>query len=413
MAAGATALVALAAAIAYVFAPKPVAVDVATVARGALRVTVDEEGKTRIRERYVVAAPLSGRTQRCELHAGDPVKAGDTVVARLDPTDPALLDPRELAQAQARAKAAEAANELAVPRVERAKTAWDYARSELARSQKLFQQQTVSRAELDAAEQQERLAAKDVAAAEFSARIATFELELAQAALLCATPGADPHLSSGADTPADLGIEPAEPSSGFRIRSPIDGRVLRVFQESSTVVAAGAPLLELGDPSDLEVEIEMLSTDAVKVRPGAEVLLDRWGGSSPLHARVRLIEPAAFTKVSALGVEEQRTLVLASFTDPTEQRAALGDAFRVETHVVVWEGESVLLVPVGALFRGGGEAAPWMVFVVEGGRARSREVQIGQRNDRAAEVRGGVKEGERVVVYPSDRVSEGARVVAR
>jgi HlyD family secretion protein len=390
----ALALAALAAAVVYVVVPAPVAVDVESIRSGPLRVTVDEEGRTRIRERYDVSAPLSGRVARCELHAGDAVLAGRSVVATLEPTDPRLLDPREVAEARAREKAAEATRELAGPALERARAAWDFAKTELARDRRLFDEQTLSRRELDASEQRELLAAQDFAAAQFSEQIANWELELARAALLRATPDAD----AGAE--------------GWRLSivAPIDGRVLRVFQESATIVAAGAKLIELGDPGDLEVEIEMLSTDAVKVRPGAEVLLDRWGGSEPLHARVRLIEPAAFTKISALGVEEQRTLVLADFVGPPAGRAALGDAYRVEAHVVVWEATSVLLVPVSALFR---QAGAWSVFVAADGRARLRKVEIGQRGAREAEVLAGLAEGERVVAWPSDRVAEGVRVRAR
>jgi HlyD family secretion protein len=391
---GGLALAALAAAVAYVAVPAPIGVDVETVRRGPLRVTVDEEGRTRIRERYVVSAPLSGRSARCELHPGDVVVAGRSVVATLEPTDPSLLDPRELAEARAREKAAEATKELAGPALERARAAWEFAKTELARDRHLFEQQTLSRRELDESEQRELLAAQDFAAAQFSAQIASWELELARAALLRSRPDADAS------------------AEGWRlpIVAPIDGRVLRVFQESATIVGAGARLVELGDPADLEVEIEMLSTDAVKIRPGAEVLLDRWGGSEPLHARVRLVEPAAFTKISALGVEEQRTIVVADFVGPPADRAALGDAFRVEAHVVVWEESSVLLVPTSALFRQAGE---WSTFVDEDGRARRRKVEVGARGARAAEVVAGLAEGERVIAYPSDRIGEGVRVRAR
>ncbi|MCH5375355.1 MAG: HlyD family efflux transporter periplasmic adaptor subunit, partial [Planctomycetes bacterium] len=276
------------------FWPQPLAVELATIGRGPLRVTVDEDGKTRIRERYVVSTPLAGRLLRIDLDAGDPVLSGTTRLATIEPSDPEILDARELAQAEAKVEAAEAALARVEPTVERAKAQWEYAENELARMRKLAAKSNVSDQELDQAEMLERTSQQDLRSARFAQDVAKFELEMAKAALIRARPAesspADPH--------------------GFEIYSPITGRVLRLLQESETVVPAGAPLLELGDPSDLEVEVDVLSTDAVKIARGTKALLEQWGGDRPLEATVRLVEPAAFTKISALGVEEQRVNVI-------------------------------------------------------------------------------------------------------
>jgi HlyD family secretion protein len=378
----------LAGGLAYAFRPQPVGVDVARVARGTLRVTVEAEGKTRLKDRYVVSAPLAGRLLRVELKAGDAVEAGRTLLAAIEPADPELLDPRARAEAEARVKAAEAAQARAGPLLGHARTAAEYARTELERAQRLYAASTVSHQDLDNAEQRERLTADELKSAEFAAQIAAFELEQARAALLG-------------------GPASGSASARFELGSPITGRVLRVFQESSTVVPAGARLLELGDPANLEVEVEVLSGDAVKIPTGAKVFLEHWGGEAPLPARVRMVEPSAFTKISALGVEEQRVYVIADFTGPPAARRAVGDGFRVEARIVVAEGENILKVPTGALFREGGD---WAVFVAQGGRAVLQKIQIDRRNDLEAEVLSGLDEGATVIIHPSDRVSDGVRV---
>lgn len=384
----------LAAALVYAFLPRAVPVDVATVTRGPLQVTVNDDGRTRIRERYVVSAPLAGRLRRVELHAGDTVEHGKTLLATLEPTDPELLDPRARAQAEARVKAAETTRKHAEPLLERARTAGEFARTELDRAKNLFAEKTLSHQELDSAEQKERTAAEEFKAAQFSLQIADYELEQARAALLRTHPG-------GSASPDNW---------QFPIVSPIDGRVLRVFQESSGVVPAGARLLELGDPAELEVEIDVLSTDAVRIKRGTKVFLEHWGGDTPLLGRVRVVEPSGFLKISALGVEEQRVNVIVDFTDPPAKRSTLGDAFRVEARIVIWEGTDVLKLPVGALFREGDD---WAVFVVERGRARLQRVRIRQRNDLEAELVEGVTAGATVIVHPSDRVLDGAAVQQR
>jgi HlyD family secretion protein len=358
-----------------------------------LQVTVNEDGRTRIKERYVVSTPLGGRLLRVELKAGDVVEAGKTLLTAIEPTEPELLDPRTRAQAEARVKAAEAARMQAVPLLER--RARPRVRADRpGTAGRLYEEKTLSHQDLDNAEQKERTTAADLKSAQFAVQIADYELELAKAALLRTN-----HGNSGASD-----------SWHFPILSPISGRVLRVFQESSAVVPAGARLLELGDPADLEVEIDVLSADAVKVKPGAKVFLEHWGGDAPLLGRVRLVEPSGFLKISALGVEEQRVNVIVDFTDPLEKRPTLGDAFRVEGRIVVWENDDVIRLPVGALFREGDD---WAVFVVAGRRAKLQRVKIGQRNDLEADVTSGLAAGARVIVHPSDRVRDAIVVKPR
>jgi HlyD family secretion protein len=381
-------------AIVYSFRPQPVGVDLARVARGALRVTVDEDGRTRIKERYVVSAPLAGQLLRIGLDPGDSVGAGKTVLAVLEPIDPALLDARARAEAEARVKASEAALKRADANLDRARAADELARSEHARARRLARSGSVSQQELDDAAFRERAAAEELRAAQLGVQIARFELELAQAALL----------RTRANSPGDLETWRVE------VRSPIDGRVLRVLQESSAVVTPGTRLLELGDPTDLEIEIDVLSQDAVQIRPGAKVLLEHWGGEQPLVARVRLVEPAAFTKISALGVEEQRVWVVADFVDPPEKRKTLGDGYRVEARVVVWEGSDILQVPAAATFRQG---EGWAVFVVADSTAVLRPVRLGRSNGLEVEVVEGLEENDTVIVHPSDKIKDGTAIVPR
>jgi HlyD family secretion protein len=377
------------------FWPRPVEADLADVTRGPMRVTVDEEGKTRIRERYVVSAPLAGSLLRVQLKAGSPVTAYKTVLAVLEPGDPALLNAREKSEAEARVKAAEAAKQQAEARVEGARKEYDLAAGNLARVRQTHGSGAASAEELHTAEVREQVRAEEVRAAQFAARVAAFELELAKAALIRSDPKS---------------LLPPE-DSRLEIRAPVDGKVLRVFQESAAVVTPGTKILELGDPADLEMVIEVLSADAVRISPGNRVVVERWGGDAPLNGRVRLVEPAAFLKVSALGVEEQRVNVIADFADPVEKRQTLGDAYRVEARIVVWEADDVVKVPAGALFRGPGGG--WAVFAVRDGRARLTPIEVGHTNGVEAEVRAGLAVGDRVVLHPSDRVKDGGRVGSR
>ncbi len=378
----------------WAFVPSAVEVDLARVERGDLSVTVDHEGKTRIRERYVVSSPLAGRLLRIELHSGDSLRARKTLLAAIEPSEPALLDARALAEAEARVKGAEAARERAVPQLRSTQASYELAEINLGRIRKLYERGSATHQELDDAEHRLRVAHEDARAAQFAARIADFELELARAALVRTRPA-----SAG------------EPDAGrFEIRAPVDGRVLRVFQESELVVSAGTRLLEVGDSTDLEVEVDVLSEDAVKVRPGAEVILEHWGGDAPLRGRVRIVEPSAFTKTSALGVDEQRVNVLIDIIDPPARRPTLGDAFRVEARIVIWEGKDVRKIPAGALFR---VAGGWAVFLFERGKARLRLLRIGHDNGLETEVLDGLREGDRVILHPSDRIKDGLSVVGR
>ncbi len=390
-----TATVLMAAALVWAFRPQPVDVDVVVIQRGPMMVTVDHEGRTRVKDRFVISAPLSGRLQRAVLKPGDPVVAGETAVALIEPTDPELLNPRALAQAEARVKAAQAALQQAEPNVQRMRSAWDLAKIELDRTSGLVPSGGAPRSQLDEATHREQAAREELHAAEFAKKVAEFELELAKAALLYSKPGDDL-------TGIDQGPRMA-------IRSPITGRVFRVIQESSKVVTPGEPLIELADPANIEIEVDVLSTDAVKIHPGTRMIVDHWGGDSILEARVRMVEPSAFTKVSALGIEEQRVNVIADFVDPPEKRSTLGDGYRIEARLVVWESDDVLLVPAGALFR---EAGEWSVFALRNGKAELAQVKLGHRNDLHAEILGGLNAGDTVVVYPSDKVADGMRVKA-
>jgi HlyD family secretion protein len=381
------------AALAYAFMPQPIAVDVAMVSRGPLQVTVEEDGKTRIKERYVISAPLSGNMRRIELHEGDSVARGETLIVTIEPHHPDLLDAREIAEREAKVKSAEAALRLEASAREKAKAALDFAEAELGRVQQAYQRNSASRYELDDANLLYRTGAEEYRGAAVSGEIAQFELDLARAALIRTRPGEE----NTADT------------WEVEIRSPIDGRVLRVFQESAAMVTAGTQLVEVGDPADLELEIDVLSQDAVGIRPGAMVIVDDWGGDAPLLGTVRVVEPSGFTKISALGVEEQRVNVIADLNESPTQRAALGDGYRVEARIVVWEGRDVLKVPVSALFRRQGE---WAVFRVDGRRAVLQAVEIGRQGNLEAAVLGGLNGGDRVIVYPSDKIRDGGAVVS-
>ncbi len=375
---------AAAAAIVIAWMPRPIPVETAPVSRGMLRVTVDEDGQARVRDRYVVSAPLAGSLGRIALDPGDPVTRGE-VVARIAPTVSALLDPRARATAEARLAQTLAAAKQARAQVERAEAAYDESAAESARQEKLYRAGAGTRQAFEQAQLGERRAAHELEAQRFATRVSDYEVEMARAAL--------------ARLPGGRG------GGQLDVPSPIDGRVLKVQHKSEGVVPAGAQLLEVGDPAALEVVVDILTSDAPRVRAGAPVLLDRWGGP-PLPARVRRVEPSAFTRVSALGVEEQRVNVVVDLAGPRGEQAGLGDGWRVEAHIVVWEGEAVK-VPASALFRRDGG---WALFRVDGGRARLTAVEIGERTAREAEVVRGVSVGQRVIVNPSDRVVDGARV---
>lgn len=373
------------------FWPKPIAVEVAKASRGPLHVSVDDEGQTRVKNRYVVASPVAGQLRRIGFKPGGAVEAGNTVLATLETAGADLLDARSVAQAEARISSAQANRDRAAAVLARARANATLARSELERAKRLFERGGVSKQEIDQTSMRDTAASEEERAASFAVQVAAHEEEQARAFLLRG------RLNS------DGGIEP------LKIISPVSGKVLRVFQESERLVPAGFPLLEVGDPADLEIRIEVLSRDGVAIPPGATVWLRQWGGSQPLRARVRLVEPSAFTKISALGVEEQRVYVIADMIDPVEKRPTLGDAYRVEASVVLWESEDVLQVPAGALFQRGDE---WKLYAIQDGRARERAVTVGHSNGLQTEITGGLDPGTPVIVYPGDRVEPGGRVTA-
>ncbi|MCA8989624.1 MAG: HlyD family efflux transporter periplasmic adaptor subunit, partial [Planctomycetaceae bacterium] len=301
----------------YGFWPIPVKVNTVSVEKKSFPITVNDDGKTRIREKYIVSAPVSGKLFRIELDEGDLVEQGTTVLAQIEPSDPALLDARAEAEAEARVRAAKAAVQLADASLQHAKHAYDLAEKEYGRAQNLLEKNAITTSELDQTEHQEAMAMADLRSAEFSVAVARFEQEQAEAALIRTRPR-----------------NPESDQSGiFTITSPIHGQVLRVFEENAGVVTPGIPLMELGDPHDLEMEIDVLSTDAVRIHPGATVLVNHWGGEKTLEGTVRVVEPSAFLKVSALGVEEQRVNVIANFSSPFEDRMTLGDGFRIEASI--------------------------------------------------------------------------------
>jgi HlyD family secretion protein len=377
----------------WAFAPQPVEVETATVSRGGFRKTVDEDGKTRVRERYVVSAPVPGRLLRVDLKAGAMVEPG-MLVARLAPAAPSPLDARTELEYRERVGVAEATRSRTAAEISRARVALEQAKAEEARAAKLADQGFTSRQTLENAQRDVEIKAKELAAAQFDGHAADHQVALAQAAL--ARYGQEAR-----------GKPPAEV---WEIRSPVAGRVLRVVQESEVVVPAGAPILEIGDPRALEVVVDVLTADAAAIRPGAAVELDHGGGAPVLAGRGRLVEPAAFTKISALGVEEQRVNVVIDFAAPAAAWGNLGDGHRVDARITVDTRDAAVLVPVSALFRHGDG---WAVFVASGGRARLRPVTIGPRNGAVAVLLDGLEPGTPVITYPGDAVDDGVRVSAR
>ena len=374
----------------WAFRPQPVPADFAAVLRGPLEVVVEDEGRTRVRDRYVISAPLPGRMGRIELEPGDPVAGGRTVVAQFFPAAPALLDVRTRAELEARVKAAEAQGGGARAERERVRTELAFAKSELARAEKLVEERVVAPRELEAAERQVQALERSLQSADFAVRTADYQLQLARSSLL--------QTGSG------------PPATRIPLYSPIDGVILRRMQESEAVVPTGQPLVEVGDVANLEIVADFLSSAAVAVKPGQDVYIEQWGGDGPLRGRVRRIEPSGFTKISALGVEEQRVNVIIDFEDPREKWKSVGDGYRVEVRVVVWRKDDIVKVPTSSLFR---YESKWAVYAVERGRAVRRLVEIGQRNGLEAEVLGGLEAGDRIVVYPSEALADGVKVAPR
>jgi HlyD family secretion protein len=382
---------AVAAGLAWSFRPRAVPVETATVTRGPMSVEVSDDGRTRIREIYRLSAPVSGTLLRVDVHPGDVVVGGRTKVAELLPTTPGFLDVRTHAQAAAAVEAAEAARTLAAAEVKRARAQLDFADADSRRATALSGSNAISRADLERAELARDTAAAALASAEAALKVKQSDLAAAKALLIDPTSGA--------------GTQPA--SHGIPLVAPVSGSVLRVQDESETVLAAGTPILDIGDPHTIEIVAELISEDAVRVRAGDPARITDWGGPAPLDARVRRVEPSAFTKVSALGVEEQRVNVLLDPAGPNGAWNSLADGYRVVVHITVWKTADALRVPVAALFRAGNG---WAAFVLRDGRAARTTVSVGHQNDDIAEVLAGLKAGDRVVVHPGDTVRDGVRV---
>jgi HlyD family secretion protein len=368
--------------------PDAIEVDVAQVARGPMEVTIDEEGETRVRERFVVSAPVAGRLQRIELEPGDAVVRGKTIVARLQPAAPPLIDPRTRAELLAIGEAARAAIGQARAERERAAAAAARADSSRRRLEALAKVGAISGDELEVAQTTVMTTKEALRAAEFNVARAERELELARARLI-------PSKSGGRVTD---------------VIAPVSGVVLKRLRESESVVPVGDPLLEIGDPGSLEIIADLLSTDAVRISAGNSVRIEHWGGPNPLDGRVRRIEPSGFMKVSALGVEEQRVNVIVDFVDLPAAARQLGDGYRVEVRVVIWRDQAALKVPTGSLFRRGDA---WAVFVVDNKRVRLQTVELGQRNDREGQILKGVSEAQTVILHPPDTLTDGVRVKLR
>jgi len=386
----ATAALALGILLVFAFRPRPVLVDVGEVSRGPLTVAVRDEARTRAREVYVVSAPVSGRLLRIGDRAGERVQAG-AVIATIQPAPPTFVDERSRQEVQAGVRSAEAALTLARAELEGAEARLAHARLESARIETLATASVASQSALDRTRLDVRTAGATAANARAGVALQEAALEAARARL----------------------IEPRAASVTARavtIRAPVAGRILRVLQQSESVIAQGAPIMEIGDPGDLEVVAELLSSDAARISAGAAATIDAWGEGPPLRGRVRLVEPYGFLKVSALGVEEQRVNVIIAPVDPPAAWRAVGHGYRVEVAVTVWQAETVVRTPVAALFRSQGR---WAVFKVEGGRARLRFVEMGQNNGDQAEVRSGLNPGDQVVLHPNQSLADGARVRPR
>jgi len=379
----------VAGAFAWAFAPRPIPVEVAAVKQGRFEQAIEEDGQTRLKDRYTISAPLAARVARSTLREGDSVGAGD-IVAVLTPVLSSMVDDRSAHEAAARLRGASSSIERANARLERSKVALEEARLDLGRNQRLAGDGFVSASRLDTARLAVAAAQRELEAAKADRDIAVHERDLAAAAL----------------RPAEAGTQSGRP---LAVRSPVSGVVLKVPLQSEATIAPGTALLDVGDLAQMEVSAELLTTDAVQVHPGTRTVIERWGGP-PLEGRVRLVEPAAFTKISALGIEEQRVKVLVDIVDPVAARRSLGDGFRVGVRVITQSVDQALLLPAGALFPHEGGFA---VYVLDGSRARLQPIELGGRNANAAWVRRGLAAGQSVILYPPPGVAEGKRVQVR
>lgn len=379
-------------AIAYGFLPKPVPVDLVKVSRGPFRVTVEEEGKTSVKDRFVLSAPVAGFKRRIKLDVGDRVPKGQTLV-EIEPLKSTLLDPRTRAAAEAAVSSAEASLKVEEERVKAATADTEYAAKNFERIKKLFEGGYVARDALEQAEAGAKRTEANLLSAKAAVKVARSELDRALTAL---------RHSAAEDTRAQGKI--------VMIQAPVNGSILKIYRESEGVVQSGEPLIDIGDPEKLEVKVEVLSADAVKIRPGTPVLFERWGGPSTLSGKVRVVEPAGFTKISSLGVEEQRVSVIVDILSSFKGEQRLGDGYRLEASFIIWEGQDVLQVPASALFR---RQDGWAVFVVKKNEAFKREVRVGQRTGLAAQILSGLSEGEEVISHPDNSIQEGTRIRPR
>jgi HlyD family secretion protein len=384
-------LLVIAAAMAYSFRPQPRLVDIAAAHRAPMQVTIQEEGKTRVIDRYVITAPVAGTTCRVDLEVGDLVGKDETLV-NINPLQSQALDPRSRAEAQARVAAGQASLRAAEQNVSVARAEADLAGTELARLEPLVEAGHISQERLDQARAVKRGTEAALRSALFAVDVARYELEAARTALR--------YTGNTSSDPEDI----------VRVAAPVTGRILKLHQECEGVVSRGQPLLEIGDTRSLEIETDVLSADAVRIEPGMPVLYERWGGEKPLTGRVRRVEPVGFTKISALGVEEQRVLIISDITSGAEQWQTLGDGYRVESRFILWENEDVLQIPASALFRVGDQ---WALFVVVDNRAKRRRVEVGQRNGLSAQILDGLAEGETVITHPDKTIEDGMGVKRR
>lgn len=381
-------LAALAGGFWWALSERPQAVETVSVVSAPMAVTIEEDGQTRVREIYRISAPITGNTGRSLLEVGDQVKADETVVATMTPLQPAFMDERARAEARAQANAARAAVGVAEAELAQARSAFELARADFERANRLARSNTISDASLDKARADADLKQALVTSAEAAVNLRRSELASAIARLI---------------QPGDQALREPDDRCCVEVKAPIDGVVLSLAVKSEQVIQAGAPLAEIGDPSEIEIVVDLLSADAVRVAPGAPVLVRGWGGAA-LAGTLRRIDPAGFTKVSALGIEEQRVNAV---IDLEEKNPALGHGFHVRVALEVWRSPSALQVPVAALFRQGNQ---WAVFAVEDGLARLRTVEVGQMNNRSGEVIDGLAEGETVIVFPGDTLSDGVPV---
>jgi HlyD family secretion protein len=371
---------------------KPILVDTAMVKRGEMQVTIKEEGITQVKDVYTVSAPIAGHLDRTTLEEGASVAAHQTVVARIHPPEPPFLDERTLAEYTAAAEAARSAVALAEVEHARAEKSLDLARSEYNRASQLAKTNVVSERALEQAYNDLQLQEAQVASTE--AVISLRKAELASALARLRQPRDINAAASGVDCCIEL-------------TSPVDGVILKVLARSEQAVAQGAPIIEIGDPTKLEIVVDLQSSDAPRVQPGSRAIISDWGGDTDLSATVRRIDPAAFTQVSSLGIEEQRVNVI---LDLDTVRPELGHGYRVLASLVVWSADDVLQIPIGALFRSGGE---WAAFAVSDGRAELRRIEIGRINDEFAQITGGLDEGDTVILYPNDVLQDGSLVEPR